>query len=184
MKKLSQKEVFNNGWWSVLQTNWKDTKWNIGNVVTMKKAKWDSGNSAFVLPITKTGKIIYIREFRYNSEDYEYMFPAWATDEDSFEYTAQKELKEETGYKAKKYINLWEYFTNWYIHWNSRLYLALGCEKIDTQNTHKLEEIEVLIWSIQEVWELIEKNVIKCPWSTLAYKLAQEKTNNFTHLDI
>lgn len=101
MKKLSQKEVFNNGWWSVLQTNWKDTKWNIGNVVTMKKAKWDSGNSVFVLPITKTGKIIYIREFRYNSEDYEYMFPAWATDEDSFEYTAQKELKEETGYKAK-----------------------------------------------------------------------------------
>lgn len=150
----------------------------------MKSSSGETSGSVFILPVTKTWEIVYIKEFKYNCEDYALQIPAGGTEEDDFQVAAAKELAEETGYKADKYIHLWDYFTHGYVHGTSKLYLALGCEKIHEQNTHELEEIEVFTGSPAEVWKLIEENVIKCPWSTLSYKLAAEKTDNFTNLDI
>lgn len=185
MKKLSQKELVNNGWWQVLETQWKDTKWNLWNVITMKPAKSESGDAIFVLPVTKKGELIYIKEFRYNIEDFAYQFPAWAVEgDDTPEQAAAQELREETGYKAEKFVYLGEYVMNGYIHGMLHLYLALGCEEVGQQETHELEEIEVLKGSPEQVRKLVDDNIIRCPWSALSYKIAAEKTDNFTKLDI
>lgn len=151
----------------------------------MKPAKSESGDAIFVLPVTKQGNIVYIKEFRYNIEDYAYQFPAGAVEgDDSPEQAAAQELREETGHQAEKFLYMGQYAMNGYIHGTLHLYLALGCEEVGEQETHELEEIEVFTGTPQEVWKLVDDNVIRCPWSALAYKIAAEKTDNFTNLDI
>ena len=54
-----------------------------------------------VLPITKAGKILLIKEYYYGIDDYLYVVPRGFVDEKDIEKAAHRELREETGYTTK-----------------------------------------------------------------------------------
>lgn len=60
-----------------------------------------------VLPLTESGEVIFVRQFRYPYKEEVLELPAGKLNkgEDPFE-SAVRELKEETGAKAKKYTSL------------------------------------------------------------------------------
>ncbi len=182
MKKLEQKEVFNNGWWKVLQTFWKKGE-KIGNVLIMKKAKSEKWDSVFVLPITKTGKVLYMKEFKFWPEEYQFCIPAGADDFDNPEKSALKELQEETWYSSKKLINLWYFNQNNYIVGKMHIFLSLDCEKNQQQNTVDIEDIKIFEANIDDFEKMINENTIKCPWTNIAFLKTKKLTNNFTNFN-
>ena len=125
----------------------------------------DSPKSVVVVPITPDGKLILIRQFRYNLKKHVYEFPAGFfkdPDETSFLSAAKIELQEETGYKAKRYIDLGSYYnlpseTN---RW-TKIYLALYATK---KSEPKLDDIIEKYFDISvklEDYNKVIKNLTK-----------------------
>lgn len=181
MKQLEKKLIIDNWFWKVFQTFFENN-WKTWNVLTMELTKWT--DAVFVFPLTKEKEIIYINEYRFWPEKFMKMFPAWwvSKDETSIK-AAERELFEETWYKAERLVFLWAYVHNWYISWVTNLYIWILCEKISNQKLEDIEEIEVFKSNITEFEEMIKNNEINCPWTELAYRKAKELTNNFSNFD-
>jgi len=91
-----------------------------GRVFDLKidSIEYDSGNKGIrevalhnggsvIVPVTKNGKLLLVRQFRYPFNKYMIEFPAGKLEigEDPF-VCAQRELEEETGYKSNNIIKL------------------------------------------------------------------------------
>ncbi len=67
--------------------------------------------SVAILPITKDGNFIFVKQYRYAIEKDFLEIPAGVTKkQENIEESAKRELKEETGYKAQKIINIGTYY--------------------------------------------------------------------------
>jgi ADP-ribose pyrophosphatase len=133
-----------------------------------------------VVPITRDGNILFLREFRFWPEAYVYNFPCGAVEHESIEITVRRELEEETWYTGGRLLPLGEYIVNGYIRERSFYFLLLDCEKTVDPSLQDIEDIEVFEKSIPEFEMMIERNEITCPYTTLAFYLAKAKTHNFT----
>lgn len=102
---------------------------------------------ATIIPITDSGNVVLIREYRHAGEVVLLGLPGGVMDpgESDPEIAARRELKEETGYTAQDCIPVGVCHPNPAIQ-NNRLhyYLATGCQKTDIQSLDPNEEIEVL----------------------------------------
>jgi ADP-ribose pyrophosphatase len=66
-----------------------------------------SKTAAIIFPLTEDNKVVAIRQFRYAINDFIIELPGGtAPTRESFEETAREELLEETGFAAKKIIQL------------------------------------------------------------------------------
>jgi len=144
--------------------------------------EWTNNQKAvFIFPITKEKEIIYLEEYRFWPWKFMKMFPAgWIWKSKTTKDAAERELFEETWYKASKIFFLWNYIHNGYIAWSIDLYFWIDCEKVWEQKLENIEEIKVLKSSIENFNFMIENNKIECPWIEIAFRRAKEKTNNFT----
>ena len=176
MKQLDKKLIIDNWFWKVFQTFFETNgkKWN---VLTMEKSK--NTEAVFILPLTKNNEIIYLKEFKFWPNEYQFVIPAWWVENKSLEETAKDELLEETWYIAEEIIYIWKYNHNNYISWKIHLFIWINCDKIWWQNLKDIEEIEVLKSSIEDFENMIKNNEIHCPWSEIAFRKAKELTNNF-----
>lgn len=177
MKELNKKLIIDNWFFKVFQTYF-ETNWRKGNVITMW---WSSNQEAIlILPLTIKKEIVYLSEYRFGPWKYMKMFPSWGIWKSKFLIdAAQRELLEETWYKASKIFFLWEYINWWYVMWKINLFLWINCEKVSEQKLEDVEEIEVLKSSIEDFEKMINNNEIKCPWTEVAFRRAKELTNNF-----
>ncbi len=129
-----------------------------------------------VVPFTTDGKIVLVEQFRLPLGRKTLEFPAG-----SFEKTdgthikmIERELLEETGFKAKKIellaaVNILPAMTPSVSH----LFKATGCIKIKEQNLDAGEEgMEVRILTIKEVEDAIKKGTINGVEHIAAWKLA------------
>lgn len=147
-----------------------------GKVLDLKvdEIEYESGNKgireiavhpggAVVIPITKDGKLILVTQFRYPIQKVSMEFPAGKLDkgEDPL-ICAERELEEETGFKAGKIHKLGEiYTTPGYSTELLHLYVAQDL----TAGDHKREEgelgMELFELTMDEVEEKIASGEIK-----------------------
>jgi ADP-ribose pyrophosphatase len=131
--------------------------------------------------ITEDGKIIMERQYRYALDVVCYEIPGGCVDETdtSLEMAIARELIEETGYRFSNYEYLGKTSSNPSTNNNwMHMFLATGGRFIREQQLDHNEEIEVYLFSLDEVKKLLAENQIiqSMHVTTLYYALAKMKS--------
>ena len=119
-----------------------------------------------VIPVTKDGDMIMIRQYRHGAEEILLEIPGGTThpgtgDEDPLK-AAKRELLEETGYISDKWTYIGEHCPNPALQSNRMLlYLAENCEKAAEPLLDPYEDIEVELMSVKDVYEKAESAQMK-----------------------
>lgn len=120
------KELFNENGWLITQEDSSPTP--EGKIVTTVRA--NTSDSASIIAFTKDGKILLLREYRPFWGCYVWMLPSGKVDKESDNVlAAQRELQEETGFRANR-IN--KYFSADYaerIKFQTHIYIASDLEE-------------------------------------------------------
>lgn len=124
----------------------------------------DAGN---VVAITKEGKVVMVRQFRFGIEADTIEVPGGLIEkgEDSME-AVKRELLEETGYSGGKWQFLQTIQSNpVYMDGLIHQYLAVGVEKTGEQHLDPGENIEVEEMSEADLKEAFESGIMRHPHS-------------------
>jgi ADP-ribose pyrophosphatase len=115
-----------------------------------------------VLAITPDQKVVLIKQFRHGTNNYTVEIPGGAVNhgEDSL-IGAKRELEEETGYTATKWISLGKVDVNPAFMTNAcETFLAIDAVKTNEQNLDPFEEIEVYLEDLKKMPELVQQGTI------------------------
>jgi 8-oxo-dGTP pyrophosphatase MutT (NUDIX family) len=134
-----------------------------------------------VVAITEDEKIIIERQYRYALDVTCYEIPGGCVDEtdSSLEMAIARELLEETGYRFARYEYLGKTSANPSTNNNwMHMFLATGGRYEKEQQLDHNEEIEVYLFSLDEVKKLLAENQIiqSMHVTTLYYALAKMKS--------
>lgn len=171
-KKLSSKVVFKNRYFTFYDDLVKlPTNKKYHYYLTNKK-----GKAAMVLPIDSKGRILLAKEYRYPVGRVIYGMVGGGVDKGETPVRAAKrEMKEETGFRAKKVTLLGKFFGNpgrsgtiFYI------YLAQGLTHGEPQQEHA-EFLEYEFFPRRYVEQLIRKGEIVDPFLLSAFLLYELK---------
>jgi ADP-ribose pyrophosphatase len=116
--------------------------------------------TAFAL--TKDNKAVLVKQYRHGLGVISIETPGGVVDKgESTDTAIKRELKEETGYEFDNFVYLGKVCanpatTNNYMH----MYLATGGEKTGEQSLDETEDVEVVVYSINEIKEMVRKNEI------------------------
>ena len=133
--------------------------------VNGRESNWDyvhHNGGAAVVPVTKEGKILMVRQWRNALDRYTLEIPAGALEKDELgEVCVARELEEETGYMSNHIewlvsTNSWPAFTNELVEVYVARDLVPTKQKFDEEESIELEE-----YTIQELTEMIFKGEIK-----------------------
>ena len=122
------------------------------------------GNSVTVLPVTKDNHVILVIEPRvFTKRTVGVEAPAgYVEDGEKASEAAERELLEETGFKAKELIQLREYYCDMGSFAGiTSSFIAKDCEKISEQKLDFDEFIAIIECTIDEAKELIKMQYIK-----------------------
>ncbi|MFL5742295.1 MAG: NUDIX hydrolase [Flavisolibacter sp.] len=131
--------------------------------------------TAFAL--TRDNKVVLIKQYRHGLGVESIETPGGVVDKgESLETAVARELKEETGYVFSSFEYIGKICanpatTNNYMH----MFLAKGGEKVAEQSLDETEDIEVLIYSIDELKKLLRSNGIVQALHTACIFYALEK---------
>ena len=125
--------------------------------------RFEQGNGSAILPVTKEGMVVAVRQFRPGAGQILTELPAGIEDFEGEEpiEVARRELLEETGYQAEEMILVggqWVEATNLSIY--ASFFLALGCEKVKEPILDPMEDIEVILVPLQEWIRMVEQQEI------------------------
>ncbi len=113
---------------------------------------------ALAVPVTSEGKLILVRQYRFAVGGRVIEFPAGTVEvnEDPLE-TIEREIQEETGYRAKKWDKLGEFLlAPGYSDEIIYAFIAQDLEKLDEPPTQDDDEdIEVLFWTPEQMEKAI-----------------------------
>jgi ADP-ribose pyrophosphatase len=77
----------------------------------IKRAIVQHGGSAVMMPVDEKGRILLVRQYRLPARQYLWELPAGRVDKgETVMQAARRELVEETGYRAKKWKKIAEFF--------------------------------------------------------------------------
>src|ERR1700735_312977 len=118
--------------------------------------------SVVVLPVFADGRILMIRQYRHAVRQYLWELVAGSKDPgESFEEGARRELKEETGYTARRMRKLLDVFpTPGFVSENMVIFLAQGL-KLGQAHPEADEKIELRIFSLREIEDWIRAEKIR-----------------------
>ena len=122
------------------------------------------GNAVTVLPVTKANHVILVIEPRvFTKRTVGVEAPAgYVEDGEKASEAAERELLEETGFKAKELIQLREYYCDMGSFAGlTSSFIAKDCEKISEQKLDSDEFIAIIECTIDEAKELIKMQYIK-----------------------
>jgi ADP-ribose pyrophosphatase len=130
--------------------------------------------------ITEQGKIILERQYRYALDVTCYEIPGGCVDDtdSSLETAIARELLEETGYQFSHYEYLGKTSSNPSTNNNwMHMYLATGGRYVKEQELDHNEEIEIYLFSLEDVKRLLADNQIfqSMHVTTLYYAFAKMK---------
>jgi ADP-ribose pyrophosphatase len=118
--------------------------------------------SVVVLPVFPDGRILMIRQYRHSVRRYLWELVAGSKDPDeSFKEGAHRELREETGYTARRMRKLLDLFpTPGFVSENMVIFLAKEL-KLGKAHPEADEKIELRIFSLSEIEERIRGGRIR-----------------------
>lgn len=116
-----------------------------------------------VIAETRDGRMILVRQYRHGLGQtcFEIVAGVIEPDEDPMA-AAKRELQEETGYAGGEWRELMALSPNSSSTTNiSHCYLATGVEKVSGQHLDETEDIDVYLFSKEEVRDMLESGEIK-----------------------
>jgi ADP-ribose pyrophosphatase len=120
--------------------------------------------AAAVLPITKDGKLVLTKQYRYPVHKISIEIPAGKKDSKAETGLAcvQREIEEETGYNSNHFEHIHDIHNCIaYSDEMIELFIAYDCDLVDNRLTPDEDEfIEPMVVSLQEVEEMIASNEI------------------------
>ena len=117
-----------------------------------------------VIALTEAGRVIFVRQFRHGSEEVSLEIPGGAVDprDRGPLQAARRELLEETGHRASRWVLLGKAQPNPAILNNScYIYLALGARKVSGLRLDEAEELEVVLKDLKDIPKLIRRGGIR-----------------------
>jgi ADP-ribose pyrophosphatase len=115
---------------------------------------------ALAVPITNEGKLVLVRQYRFSLQGRILEFPAGTIEPgEEAATTVQRELEEESGYRARKWDSLGKFplapgYSDEYIY----AFLAQDLEKLEIPPEQDLDEdMEVVLMSFEELEVAIAK---------------------------
>lgn len=130
------------------------------------------------VPVTEDGKIVMVRQYRHALGETCIEFPGGCVDDEDagFEEAIRRELLEETGYSFSAYKFLGTISANPSTNNNlMHMYLATGGKKTAPQKLDQTEELELELFSIGEVKQLVKENKIKQSMHVTCFLYAMEQ---------
>ena len=122
-----------------------------------------------VIAVTEEKEIVVIQQYRHGLGESIYEIPAGvcdSTDKDPME-SAKRELMEETGFGEGVWSLLMSTSPNPGTNTNMcYCFLALDVKKVSSQHLEATEDIEVTLMSIEEVKDLLNKDLFKQAMNT------------------
>ena len=137
---------------------------------------WLEGDVALIVPITKDGKFILVKQYKHGIGREVIEFPAGMVDDNEDPaFTAKRELQEETGYFSDnfKQITILHNSPTKVVS-DIYVYLAKDCVLNGKQSLDENEDIEVLLKTKEEVEKMIVINEINTAGTISAFYFAQK----------
>ncbi len=170
-KKISSKVKFKNPYWTYLYDECELPNGKIHEYHSVY-----TNGSAMTIPITDDGKIILVSQYRYLNQRVSIEFPCGSIkDNEDADFTARKELIEETGFDGKifkiGFFNPYNGITNEICH----VYTATELKSSDTHQKDESEEFEYFFLTEQQIDEKIASNEIYDGMTLAAWSLYKLK---------
>lgn len=158
-KILSSEYLFRDVWFTVRRDVCKTPKGKIVDpYYVFEFPTWVSA-----LALTEDNKVIMVRQYRHAIEDICIELAGGCVDDtdQNYEEAAARELVEETGYSFAKFHYLGKISPNPSTNNNwMHMFLAIGGRKLNEQSLDENEDIEVELYSIDELKQLLKENKI------------------------
>jgi ADP-ribose pyrophosphatase len=113
---------------------------------------------ALAVPVTSDGQLVLVRQYRFTAQGRILEFPAGTIEPDEDPATTiQREIEEETGYRAHRWQNLGKFFlAPGYSDEMIYAYLALDLEKLETPpDQDEDEDMETVLMTPQALEQAI-----------------------------
>ena len=133
--------------------------------------------AVIVVPVTKSGEIVLLKQYRYPVDEWCLEVPAGGTHDTgdaALEEVARKELREEVGGTAKSltYVTFF-YSANSLTDEKCHVFLAQGVELSKKPKTESSESIETELVSVEKAVELARSGALKTGPCALALLLCE-----------
>ena len=132
------------------------------NGVTTTREVITHSGSVVVLPVLRDGRILMIRQYRYATKQYLWELVAGRIDEgEGVKQAAARELREETGYRAKQFSVFLDVFpTPGFLEERMYLLLAKGLTAGEAQPEED-EKILSRAYSVKELKQMMRKGKLR-----------------------
>ena len=150
--------------WKILETSYpfpwiRVDKCELANGNLLDATTFQFRPWANIVALTKDHQVILVKQYRHGIGDVMLEFPGGVVEagEDPL-LGAERELIEETGYKASRFIEIGKIYPNPALQINTLYcYLALDAEKITGQSLDAGEDIEVCLMPFDELVETAKR---------------------------
>lgn len=148
----------------------------------IKRAIVQHGGSAVVMPVDDKNRVLLVRQYRLPASQYLWELCAGRIDPgETVLQTAKRELREETGLRAKKMTKLGEFWVSpGFLGEKMTIYLATGLT-IGEQTPMEDERIELRWFTIAEMDKMIESGKLPDAKTQIGYlrwrALAKKRTS-------
>ena len=179
-KILSSEYLFNDLWFKVRKDICETPEGKIINPYYV----YEFPDWVTAVPVTEEGKIILVHQYRHALGEVCLEIPGGCVDDTdkSFEAAIARELLEETGYSFSFYEHLGKISANPSTNNNlMHMFLAKGGKKVSEQKLDSNEEIEVELFTVDEVKQLLKQNKIVQSMHVTCLMYAFEKMGTLSY---
>src|SRR6266540_1959450 len=147
--------------WKVLETSYfrprfRIDKCELANGNLLDATIFEFRSWANIVALTQNNELVLVKQYRHGICDVLLEFPGGVVEDgEDPKDGAKRELLEETGYQASRWIEVGQIYPNPALQTNTLYcYLALEAEKVSGQSLDAGEDIEVQLMPLDELVEL------------------------------
>lgn len=150
-RRIEPTEVDKVGWRTIVSKTFEMPDGQIAEFQTKDK---EHGHCIATIGLTALNEVIIARQFRPGPEKVMDELPGGGAEEgENFAAAAERELLEETGYRAAHIEHLGDVYKDAYTNTTWHYFLATGCEKVADQTLDNNEHVERVLISIPQLFE-------------------------------